>query len=218
MYLRLHVVALCLVSLSPSLAISGAILNGDFSNGLGSWLAQGPVLESNGAALFEDDLVSFQASLSQQFMIPAGAMSLSFDYSLLTTPGGIIGGLGDFFTVSLLDGASNPILSTPGFSDVFYADATGLIDFDPTIVDLSASLVTLDVSGVAANTQATLIFDLFVGDDGLVTSVSVDNVHLDGASPQPIPEPTSVAVWSAFLGLIAAGHFRRRRSIHRAKH
>lgn len=188
-----------------------SVTNGDFSAGLTGWTASGPVADGGGFALLYDDLASVQASLSQQILIPAGAKSLSFDYLLGFTPDGTSGyPIPDFFTARLLNPVTlDPLLATPGYTDYFYHDAGGLIDFDPNIVSKTGNTVELDLTSLPANTDALLSFDLFIGDDGRTTQVQVDNVTLQQAGGV-IPEPlTAVGIPLALAGL--AGYLRRRR-------
>jgi hypothetical protein len=65
--------------------------------------------------------------------------------------------------------------------------------------------VTLDVSSLQPGNYAIEFFVLG-GNDGLTTTVDVDNVAL-GRDAAVIPEPASLAIW----GLLGAGAMLRRR-------
>jgi hypothetical protein len=208
---RFTVVLLSVGVLVLSLSAQGSasvVVNGDFSSGLTGWTSTGPVSDGGGFAVLFDDLSSFQATLEQQIVIPAGAQSLKFTYNLGYTPDGTSGSpLPDAFTASLLDLFNNPILSTTGFTDYFYHDLDGIIDYDPSIVSKSAGTVTLDLSSVPGGTTVRIVFDLYTGDDGRTTQANVDDVVVDAGS-STVPEPASVVVW---LVLGIGGLFRARR-------
>lgn len=189
-------------------ASATSVTNGDFSAGLSGWSIVGPVSDGGGFALMAEDPVFILTSLGQAFTIPAGAVSLSFDHAMASLPGGPGGSpFPDAFAASLLDPVTfDPILSTPGFPDYFYRDSGGLIDFDPAIVTLVGDRVTLDLTSVAGGANALLVFDLVGADNGLMTTVAVDNIKME-----VIPEPlTVVVIPSALVGL--AAYLRRRRA------
>ena len=208
-------VALVSLLLVAAPADAAVIVNGDFSSGLTGWTTTGPVSDGGGFAVMTDDLVSGMASLEQAFVISALSQSLSFSYSLSAVPDGTAGSpFPDAFTASLLDPVTfAPILSTPGFTDYFYHDNSGFVDYDPSIVSVSGDTVTVDLSSVAAGTDALIAFDLLLGDDGLTTSVEIDNVEAAGEQVI-IPEPASVVIWMVVFGASGLGAVlaqRRRR-------
>jgi hypothetical protein len=197
--------AMLVLSLAGSVNGAITIVNDDFSNGLNGWTVFGPVVDGGGFARLYDDHMSFQGTLEQGFVVPVGAQSLSFSYVLSLTPDATSGSfLPDAFTASLLDPASNPILSTPGYTDYFYHDDGGTVDFDPGIVSKSGNTVTLDLSSVPAGTNARIVFDLYMGDDGWTTQA---DVHYVGVEPEQsaVPEPISAVVWAVLgIGLYVA--------------
>lgn len=185
--------------------VFGQVTNGDFSAGLTGWSTSGPVSDGGGFALLTEDPTFWQTSLTQQIVVPPETLSLSFEYELLSTPDGTSGyPVPDWFTASLLDPSTNaPILNTSGVTDYFYQARGGYPDFDPSIVSLLGNRVTLDLSSVAAGTDALLAFDLWGGDDGFATSVAIDNVEFT-----VVPLPGAVLLGT--VGLALADYLRRR--------
>lgn len=180
-----------------------ALQNGDFSSGLGSWTVEsGAVSDGGGFALFEEDPVFGMSSLVQEFGLPPGALELSFDVDMSAVAGGDDFGCSpDAFTASLLDPLTyDPLVSNPGFTDFYYLDNTG---WEETIATVAGSTVSLDVSPFAGQ-DVFLGFDLLGGDDGCLTSVSVDNV-----SVSVIPAPGALLLGMIGTGLV--GFLRRAR-------
>ncbi len=174
------------------------IINGDFSTGLTGWTTEiigqgaigqgannqgasgrpGRVNALGGAAQFTEN-ESFLTSLKQTVVIPAGATTLSFDLvSLGLDP--IAGGVPDAFEVSLLDADEQSIVAThDADSTAFFNVSSGRPVSLASGVTVNGGTVTLDVSGLAAGTSATLIFDLIGNPPGDGSVATVDNVRLN---------------------------------------
>jgi len=196
-----------------SSAADPAVTNGDFSAGLAGWVIFGPVSDGGGFALLGEDPVVALATLEQQVVVPTGATGLSFDYGLSARPEGPSGfPFADGFAASLLDPVSaDPILNTPGFTDFFFEDRTGFQDYDPAIVSVTGGRVTLDLAGVAAGTDALIVFLLLGGDDGYATQAMVDNVEVTARGTEVIPAPAAAPL--AAIGVALIGYLRRRRRL-----
>jgi hypothetical protein len=192
-----------LVFLAGTGAFAGPTLqNGDFSSGLDFWTVEsGTVTDGGGYALFEEHPVDLSSTLSQVFTIPALANRLSFDVLMSYGLGGDYDPFAwpDAFTASLLDPVTlDPLLSNPGYTDFFYLDNTGVVE---TIATVWGNTVKLDVSGLAG-LDAYMVFNLLGSADGMMTSVTLDNVNIS-----VIPAPGAL-----LLGLIGAsiiGSWRR---------
>jgi len=193
------IVAACIAL--PALA-DPSLQNGDFSAGLSAWtLEYGAVTDGGGFALFEEDSASLSSTLSQQLTIPALAMQLSFDvlfssagaYDFSTWP--------DAFTACLYDNPLdlNPLISNPGYNDFFYMDHTGVVE---TVESFDGTRVTLDVSAFRGM-DAYLVFDLLASDDGMTTSVTLDNVTIS-----TVPAPGALLL--GLVGMSAVGGVWRR--------
>jgi len=180
--------------------------NGDFSTDLGGWdTPYGTVTwNTGGYAVLEEDFFYASSTLEQVFIVDPGILSLSFDHFMTSDGSGGGSGSPDWFTASLLDpGTLDPILSTPGFTDYFYRDTGGLVDYDMGIVTVSGDTVTLDLTSVAGGRSVFLALDLWGGDDGYITQVAIDNVRLN-----PIPAPGAMLLGAIGLGM--AGWLKRR--------
>lgn len=157
------------------------------------------------------------ATLYQDFILPSMSQTMSFEYVLLTEGTFVgTGALPDAFTVRLLDANTlAPLLSIPGFDELFYHDTRGASDsIDDSAVTRTATAaradwftIAWDVSSIAAGTHVRLQFDLFGTGllDGQLTFAGVDNIQLT-QSP-PIPAPSAVV-----LGLLGTATLLRRRS------
>jgi len=202
---KIFVVIVGLALFSGSLVFAvPTIENGDFSTpGLSGWTVEyGTVTDGGGYALFEEDSFELSSTLSQEFTIPALALELSFDVELSAVPGGDDFGFPpDAFTASLLDPVTfDPLISNPGYTDYYFVDNQGLVE---TVATVTGNTVSLDVSGLRG-LDALLSFDLWGGDDGMLTSVSVDNVNVS-----VIPTPGALLLAGIGTGLV--GFLRRTR-------
>lgn len=186
-----------IVAFAGLTAFAGPTLqNGDFSTpGLSGWTVEyGTVTDGGGFALFEEDAFDLSSTLSQGFTIPALALELSFDVVMSSVEGGAYDPFAwaDAFTASLLDPVTyDPLVSNPSYTEFYYLENTG---YEETVATVTGNTVTLDVSGLRG-LDALLSFDLWGGDDGWLTSVSVDNVNVS-----VIPAPAAL-----LLGLIGTG-------------
>ena len=154
----------------------------NFEDGLKGWTVaqdggtatgKGTVTASQGqATLVEGD--SFNVTLERDFVVPAGATSLSFAY---TGPGFDSTSTGlakDAFEVALLDAAGSTLL-TPFAAgrDAFFNASEGQAPALGTEASLSNGTVTVDLSGVAVGTTARLVFRLVNNDADTRTAVTL---------------------------------------------
>jgi hypothetical protein len=194
--------SLLVLTLSPSSFAN--LLNGDFStSNLTGWTVEyGDVSDGGGYALFQEHPTDISSTLSQMFTIPTTAPGLWFDVSMSAVPGGAFDPFAppDAFTVSLLDPITyTPLISTPGFPDFYYQDNTGFID---TVALVSGNTVNLDISSVWGK-DVLLSFDLWGADDGMLTTVSLDNVY--------VPLPSALLLGITGMGTGMVGLWRRSR-------
>ena len=93
------------------------------------------------------------------------------------------------------------------FQYCFYADTTGIVDFNPDYVTVSppdtdgATVVTLDVSSLAPERSVRLEFGLAGFADGTMTFVGLDNISREAGVP---PDPHSVPAVSELGQVIMA--------------
>lgn len=188
------VVLVCLLY-TPLAIAAPSVSNGDFSAGLTDWTVEyGTVTDGGGFALFEEDAFDLSSTLSQVFTLSPGALALSFDIVFDSAPGGADWGFPpDAFTASLLDPLTlDALIFNPTYTDFYYQDNTGLVE---TVADITGNTVSLDVSSLAGYGDVLLSFDLWGGDDGMITSASIDNI-----SVSVIPAPGAL-----LLGMIGSG-------------
>lgn len=167
--------------------------NGDFASGLMDWsVAEAGGVASPGsvmavtdqAQLLEGD--SFLVTLSQTFLMPAFATTLTFELEL--NPGFDTSAmfLPDAFEMSLLDSNSFPLLGTwaSGATSSFNLQESGAANLAPEVT-WNGTTVTVDVAAVAAGEVVTLYFDLVNGDTDVASGIRVDNVVLN-VDPPPL--------------------------------
>lgn len=101
---------------------------------------------------------------------------------------------------------------TPFFPAFFSVDNSGLEFQNATVTlqDLGTGWkrVSVDLSSVLSQ-QVILDFSLLGDDDGLTTTVWLDNVELSRSGQAAIPEPGSLLIWLG-TGLAAVGFMARR--------
>ncbi len=203
------VMCLAAALLLPAPAQAG-LVNGDFSAGLSGWQLRGPVTDGGGDAVLAEHPTEIMTTLSQEFVIPPGAESLAFEFRLASEPDSTSGSpFPDAFAVSLLDPVTFvPLLSSPGVPDYFHVDVGGATEYDPALVNVVGDTVTLDLSSLGP-ADTFLAFDLLGGDNGLATTVEVDNVVLSERQGFIIPEPATI-LGISFALASACGYLRRR--------
>lgn len=205
------------VMLAAAGASANSVVNGDFAAGLTGWNTATPppggygnVSASGGVAVLAEDQVVATSLLLQQITIPAGAQSLSFEYTMTFT-GTSGSGFPDTFAAKLLVPSTGPaLLYTPGYQDYFSHEAgTSAMYYDPSIVSVSGGRVTLDLTSLALPLDAMVRFELIGSPDGLTSEATVDNVTVS-QTPAVIPEPlTGICI---LLGLGAVGARLRSRA------
>lgn len=199
-------IAIVIALLSLESFAGPTLQNGDFSAGLSNWTVEyGTVTDGGGFALFEEDPSSLSSTLSQQFTIPSLALELSFDVAMSSVPGGDYDPFvaPDAFTASLLDPLTfDPLIYTLGYPDFYYLDNSGYLQ---TIATISGNTVRLDISTLRG-LDALLSFDLFGGEDGMFTTVNLDNVNISII-------PTPGALLLGLIGTCAVGLWRRFRNL-----
>jgi len=166
---------------------SSPITNGDFSLGLTGWQTEvvGHAESANAGSvnalggfvqLAENE--SFLVSISQTFTVPPSPQTISFDLTSLGLEDPA-GGIPDAFEVSLLDEAFNSLVPTfrPEATSFFNANPNGQISL-ASGVTVDGKSVTVDISGIAAGTEATIYFDLVGNPPGAGSVAAVDNVQI----------------------------------------
>jgi hypothetical protein len=175
------------------------ITNGDFNTpDLSGWVVEsGAVTDGGGYALFEQGGYDELAILSQEFTMPDGALTLSFDVEMVLEDEEGPGPETDIFTAYLYDSSTNdPLGSISSDGEFFYMDNKDLIGFD-------SRTVSLDVSGFDVD-NAYLVFKLDSDlDDRTLTKVGLDNVNIS-----IIPAPGALLMCVVGAGVV--GWLRRR--------
>ena len=190
------------------------LANGDFSQGLTGWRTEivghasgattGSISALGGFAQLRENQ-SFLVSLQQTFVVPPTPQQLSLDIVSLALddPNG---GVPDALEISLLADDLRSLVPT------FSSQATSFFNVNPGTpaslgpgVTFDGTTVTLDISGLAAGTQATLYVDLVGNPPGSSSVVSVDNVRV---TPETIYTNTFSAVPLAgpFVATAAIAH------------
>ncbi len=164
---------------------TGAVVNGDFSNGLNGWrvsvVGHGPSSlpgivfgQSGSVKLIENE--SFRTTLQQRFTLPSVPTQLVFDLTALglDLP---TGGVPDAFEVSLLNISNGSVVPTVDSlaTSFFNINPGGVVNM-ASGVSFDGTRVTLDVSSVASGSDVTLYFDLIGNPPGSDSFVSIDNV------------------------------------------
>jgi VCBS repeat-containing protein len=183
--------------LQPELDPHVGLLNGDFSigdsaNTAFAWDVRGDTAVVSGATVLQENDCVF-SGLTQTFIIPEGAQTLCF-----TIVSAIFGDNGadppDAFEVALLDATTMmPLVGTlDGFTNtdallniqqdghVYYAASVTVpgASGSGSILSVRGSrTVSIDITGIAADTVATLYFDL-LGFGPHDSSITIDNVIL----------------------------------------
>ncbi|MFN0127301.1 MAG: Ig-like domain-containing protein [Verrucomicrobiales bacterium] len=159
------------------------LANGDFENGLTGWTLEmsrvlpdaGTVQVIGGVATFHEG-TSGRVTLSQRLLIPAGATSLRFDLVGNGLEEALDGTLPDAFEVSLLDGNGDSLFPGIGVDLTAYSNvAPGGVIRLGNGVTMEGNRVTLDLTGISIETDATLYLDLIGNGPEAGSTVSVDN-------------------------------------------
>jgi hypothetical protein len=163
------------------------ITNGSFRQGLAAWtpqieghvdsLSAGSITVTAGRARFQEG-ESFLTSLQQTVGIPADAELLTLDLTPLALETSGIG-IPDAFEVSLLDSNFQSLVPThqPNAMSFFNVNPGGIASA-ATGVTFDGRLLSLDLSGIAGTSSATLFLDLVGNSPSAESSVVVDNVRI----------------------------------------
>lgn len=238
----------CLVAILIASAVARpapaapVIVNGDFSTPgvplgpFAGWstdpdLGEPPTNDGREFAVFEVDGrvssgIEFAQQLEQIFMLPANALTLSFEFLLDPFDDGVSDSNEsslDSFQAVLWDLDANDKPNEPLFPSAlgffaFYSIDSNSDYFDDTYVTTAMNLpnlpdgwtrVTLDLSSLPSQ-RLLLDFSLFGFDDGFRTVVFLDNVKVTlSTQGQVIPEPASWAIWAG-VALVGCVRARRR--------
>ena len=195
---------------------SAVIQNGDFSvtgitpDPFALWTTNDSLFDhpadGGGFALFADRGAVGSSQMAQAFGFSNAGLSLSFELKISRVIGGTIGGPSDSFQATLFDSLSTELFpsNAPLFTAFYGIDNDGVAEFfDPhfvTSTDLGGGFkrITLDLSSLAPQNLA-IDFLLNGSDDGLFTSVALDNVVLNQAS---VPEPGGMLLWLLLGGTV----------------
>jgi len=221
-----------LILFAPAVpARADLIVNGDFTKGLTGWSVSDPSLVSvvNGHAVISESSSASEVDLSQTFTIPTGgATTLSF--SLLGLTGDPGNPFAAFGASLLVPNTLTSLVSTVNsFTDSFYTQDVGSPGLAASGVTPNPPsgplplLITVDISSLAAGTQATILFRLISGqnlvDQGSTNaSVTLDDVTAPttagpGPGPNSVPEPsTAIIVALSAISLIGYYGARRKRA------
>jgi hypothetical protein len=162
------------------------ICNGGFSSGLDHWTvtesggsgAPGDVTVEGGRAVFREG-DSFLVSLEQTFTLPEGMAALEFD--LFVDPGfdTLDMFLPDAWEVSLLDDGGFPAVDPwDAFaSSYFNLQEDGTANLGPS-ASWDGDTVTLDVSGLPADQDYTVVFVMLGADGDTASALGLDDVAL----------------------------------------
>ena len=209
----------CLWLLWPAQAgAEVSVVNGDFANGLTGWTIASPgVFTENGAAVMVEGQ-SNPAFLGQTFTVKAGTPTLYFTLlSLTLADNNEAGNPPDAFQVSLVNSVSGSSLvgaipggSYPGL--LLSVQQDGKIHYAPQVAIAGAPAsggvwtsrpetiaVTVDLSGITADTSATLVFALVNFGADRTSTVRIDNVQtvafpVAGNDSAMTPEDTAVQI------------------------
>jgi PKD repeat protein len=165
------------------------ITNGDFTTPT-TWNTAGASNIINGTATLTEQSQKL-SELTQAFIIPTGASRLQFtivDNHLI--PGDTTKTANDAFEVALLD--TNTFTPLAGTSiglnhtdSLLNIQANGTIFKSDKVLITNLNnkqIVTIDVSDIAPNTQATLYFNL-IGFGAKTSTITIDDVILSSAPP-----------------------------------
>ncbi len=181
------------------------ITNGDFSIASNrdanyTWQTNGATNISNGVATLSDTSKQL-ANLTQKFLIPTNANTLQFTIKNSQLRSGQTNSIpNDSFEVALLDAQMNPLagkaqglantdslLNLQADGTVYFSDKVkigGVTTSGGKIANTDERTVTIDLAGIAGNTEAMLYFDLLSFGSG-ESNVTIDNVKIfTQAAPQ----------------------------------
>jgi PKD repeat protein len=181
------------------------ITNGDFTIASNqdanyAWQTNGATNISNGVATLSDTSKQL-ANLTQKFLIPTNANTLQFTIKNSQLRSGQTNATpNDSFEVALLDAQMNPLagkaqglantdslLNLQADGTVYFSDKVkigGATTSGGKIANTDERTVTIDLAGIAGNTEAMLYFDLLSFGSG-ESHVTIDNVKIfTQAAPQ----------------------------------
>ena len=175
-----------LATTPPSPSAGSPSLSLNFANGLTGWTVgqsggsasgQGTVVANQGdVVLTEGD--SLLVTLKRTIAIPSGVKQLDFTYKDLSFDTSSQGRIKDAFEVALLDNSGHSLVDTIGTGrDAYFNISEGQPAAFGDGASANGTTVSLDVTGISAGTQATLVFRLINNDGDVNTSVRLSGIN-----------------------------------------
>jgi hypothetical protein len=157
----------------------------------GSATGHGSVTVQDGRAVMREG-DSLLVSMARTFEVPPNVSALQFTYENLNFDTSDPGFINDAFEAALVDSQGHTLVHSFATSrDAFFNIAEGQPEALGSEATSSNQSVTLDLSGVTAGTQATLILRLVNNDADVQTSVEIACVAIPGVV---VNQPPTVTV------------------------
>jgi PKD domain len=159
----------------------------DFDNHLEDWdirieggSEQGKGSVTHGSALLREGN-SFLVGLSQEFIVPARPITLSFTYSELVFDTTDPDSINDAFEASVLDSSGRSLVHTIGDGrESFFNVTEGESIAVASGATAKNGAVTVDISQLEPGSRATIVFRLVNNDQDTDTRVRISTVELSG--------------------------------------